>query len=645
MHAILQRLSNISVGNRLFLGFGLTCLLTLVVGVSGIQAISLLNESNQRAGGLSQVRALVLQIRVAERTFAHERSVASAQQVKQLLDEFGRFLHAHESLPAVASVQGTLREYQAEFESFDLLQQNALQARNSMQQQADEVRRSFEVVEQDFFDAAKGLDGSSGLSMDDAVSGANDVAELIRMLLSLRTLEFAHDLVPNAENYDAWTTYNAGLTATLDSQMRQVDGAHGEALNEAMSALRHYTEAFSGYRAGLQKSRASEVRLVEFSERMLKLVDTAYEQEAQALSTKTHEFLLGVAVITGLAIALGLSAAWLIRHLTLVPLRDTLAMARRVAAGDLGASRLAERQDEFGMLQSAMREMTENLRGLVGHIAGGVGHLSMATDELARLSRSTLEGMDRQSLEMEQTASAMQQMAASALSVAEDAERASAAALEADARASDGEQRVLQTVEQINRLSGGMQQTAISINLLDQESRGIVRVLEVIKGLAEQTNLLALNAAIEAARAGEHGRGFAVVADGVRTLAGRTRQSAVEIEDTIGKLLKVTTRVVDEMHSGLGLINDSALSAGEAGVSLEQITRSVSVIEQRNQQIATAAEQQSVVAGQVNASVTRVRDVTQLSVSATQQIDSSTRELVRLGGELQAMIQHFQINT
>ncbi|MBT8766710.1 HAMP domain-containing methyl-accepting chemotaxis protein [Metapseudomonas boanensis] len=645
MRAILQGLSNLSVGNRLFLGFGLTCLLTLVVGVSGFKAISLLSDSNRRAGDLSRVQALVLQVRVAERTFAHERSVASAERVKQQLDGLGRFLQGHGAFPAAPRVQAALREYRSEFESFDQLQRRALLARTSMQQQADEVRRSFEVVEQDFFDAAKGLDESSGLNADEAVNRANDVAELMRMLLTLRTLEFAHDLVPSVDNFDAWNTFDAGVTATLDSLMRQVDGAHEEALQEAKTALQRYTDAFVGYRTGLQNSRASETRLVEFSERMLKLVDGAYEQEAQALVRKTHGFLLGVGLITGLAIVLGLSAAWLIRQLTLAPLRDTLSMARRVAGGDLGADQLPERRDEFGLLQSAMRDMTASLRGLVGHIVVGIGQLSRATDELARLSRSTLDGMDRQSLETEQTSSAMQQMAASAQSVAEDAERASVAALEADARASDGEQRVQQTVEQINRLSGGMQQTATSINLLDQESQGIVRVLDVIKGLAEQTNMLALNAAIEAARAGEHGRGFAVVADGVRTLAGRTRQSAVEIGDTIGQLLKVTTQVVEEMQTGLGLMNDSAMLAGEAGASLEQITRIVSVIEQRNQQIAAAAEQQSVVAGHVNASVARVRNVTQLNVSATQEIDASTRELVRLGGELQAMIQHFRIDT
>ncbi|MEQ5837319.1 methyl-accepting chemotaxis protein [Marinobacter sp. NFXS9] len=644
MHAIFTSISHLSVGNRLFLGFGLTCLLTLVVGISGFQAISLLNDSNQRARDLSSIQAEVLQVRIAEKTFAQERSEAAAKQVKEQLDGLERFLREHPALVAVPEVQGVRGKYQVEFERFDQLQRRAVQARTNMQQQADEVRRSFEVVEQDFFDAAMGLDDSAGLRVAEAVRQANDMAELVRMQLTLRTLEFAHDLIPSAANYDAWYTYSAGVTATLESLLRRVEGPHREALEEAMTALQRYIDAFADYRLGLQSSKDSEAHLVTLSERMLDLVDEAHAQEALALERESRLFLLGVGAITGLAILLGLSAAWLIRRLTLIPLQDTLAMARCVAEGDLGADRLPRRRDEFGILQEAMRSMTSNLRELVGHIDDGVRQLSSATVELARLSVDTLDGMNRQCAETEQTSCAMQQMTATALAVAKDAEGASVAALEADGKASGGERLVQQVAEQIRQLSGEMRQTAVSIDLLDQESRGIVRVLEVIKGLAEQTNMLALNAAIEAARAGDHGRGFAVVAEGVRTLAGRTRQSADEIEQTIGQLLTVTERVVGKTQAGMDLLDDSVELTEQAGSALEQITRGVSVIEKRNQQIAAAAEQQNVVAGQVNDSVARISSVTQSNVCATQAIDASTRELVKLGERLQQLTQRFRVD-
>lgn len=642
MRALLLRLSNLSVGNRLYLGFGLTCLLTLVVGLSGFKVIDLLTEGNDRASDLSRVQGLVLRVQVAERTFAHRRDSEAAAEVRALVGQLSGYLNAHPGLPAHAELDGARSDYLEEFERFDRLQRDAVQARVKMQQQADDVRRSFETLEQDFFDAAKGLDDEAGISTAEAVNRANDVAELVRMLLVLRTLEFTWDLQPGAEHYDAWHTFNAGITENLESLTRQVEGAHRTALQAALSALQHYTDAFIAYRDGMDSSTSSQAHMMGLAQQMLDQTARAYDQEAAHTRQQSRRFLLGMGVILGLSMVLSVLAAWLIRRLTLEPLRDTLGMARRVADGDLREDLPPPRRDEFGELQQAMAGMTGNLRGLVGHIHRGVAQLSRATEGLGQLSRESLDGMDQQRSETEQTASAVQQLAASAQSVAEDGARASQAALDADSSAQRGEQVVLQMLGQIRLLSSDMQQTAGSITRLDEQSRSIVRVLEVIKALAEQTNLLALNAAIEAARAGEYGRGFAVVADGVRGLAGRTRQSAGEIEGTIEQLSQVTRQVVQEMQTGLTLIDESLMLAEEAGSSLESITRMASVIEQRNLQIAAAAEEQSSVADQVSGSVVRIRDVTQVNVAVTSKIDVATREIAGLGQELDVRIRRFR---
>jgi len=642
MRAILHGLSNRSVGNRLYLGFGLTCLLTLVVGLSGFKVIDLLTSGNARASDLSRVQLLVLQVQVGERTFAHQRSAEAAGQVRAQVAQLADYLHGHPGLPGRASLDDARGQYLEEFERFDRLQQEALQARIKMQQQADEVRRSFETLEQDFFDAAKGLDPESTLGSAEALDRANDVAELVRMLLTLRALEFTWDLQPSAEHYDAWRTFNAGITESLESLVRQVEGAHRSALQQALAALQHYTEAFTGYRDGLHTSTASQARMIGLAQQMLDLAAGAYDSEAGRLHQQSRGFLLGMGLILLLSMTLSVLAAWLIRRLTLEPLQETLVMARRVADGDLRDETPRPRHDEFGELQRAMHGMTGNLRGLVGHIHHGVARLSSATEGLERLSLQSLEGMDGQHGETEQTAGAVQQLAASALSVAEDGARASQAAMEADSSAQYGEQVVLKMLGQIRLLSCDMQQTASSMARLDEQSRSIARVLEVIKALAEQTNLLALNAAIEAARAGQHGRGFAVVADGVRGLAGRTRQSAEEIDSTVGQLLLVMDQVVREMQSGLALLDDSLGLAEQAGTSLEGITRMASIIEQRNLQIAAAARQQSQVTEQVSCSVGRIRDVTQMNVAATRKIDVATQEIAGLGRALAERIGCFR---
>ncbi|MDP3364608.1 MAG: methyl-accepting chemotaxis protein, partial [Pseudomonas sp.] len=181
-----------------------------------------------------------------------------------------------------------------------------------------------------------------------------------------------------------------------------------------------------------------------------------------------------------------------------------------------------------------------------------------------------------------------------------------------------------------------------SLEGLQQDVKGIVGVLDVIRAIAEQTNLLALNAAIEAARAGEQGRGFAVVADEVRALAKRAQDSTEEIESLIAGLQRMAKGAVQQMDSSRDLTRRTVELAGEAGDALGRITQAVSTIEQMNQQIAAAAEEQSAVAEAINESVTRVRDIGEQSATATEQTAASSAELARLGVELQELVRQFR---
>ncbi|WP_420848708.1 methyl-accepting chemotaxis protein [Pseudomonas silesiensis] len=237
----------------------------------------------------------------------------------------------------------------------------------------------------------------------------------------------------------------------------------------------------------------------------------------------------------------------------------------------------------------------------------------------------------------------MHEMTATVQEVARNAEQASQAAAAADGEAREGDKVVNEAIAQIERLASEVARSTEAMNVLQQESDKIGSVMDVIKAVADQTNLLALNAAIEAARAGEAGRGFAVVADEVRGLAQRTQKSTEEIEGLVAGLQNGTQQVSAVMNNSRTLTDSSVALTRKAGLSLENITRTVSNIQSMNQQIAAAAEQQSAVAEEISRSIINVRDVSEQTAAASDETAASSVELARLGNQLQMMVSHFRV--
>lgn len=348
---------------------------------------------------------------------------------------------------------------------------------------------------------------------------------------------------------------------------------------------------------------------------------------------------------TGLAIGLGIIITIATMRGVLVPLRTTNNILHDIAdgEGDLTIRVPVNSQDEIGELGSSFNTFADKLRGIMLQISSVTSDLSNAADSMAAVTEQTNCAIRKQGNATQMVTASANEMKTSSQEVASSAENASLAAHEADEEAKKGNRIVTEAVESINLLAGEVESSTEVISKVRSDSENIGAVLDVIKGVAEQTNLLALNAAIEAARAGEQGRGFAVVADEVRTLAQRTQDSAIEIENLIETLQAGAEHAVSSMGQSRDRVLATVEQASHAGQSLSTITTAVETISLMNSQIASAAEEQSAVAGEVSRNALNIQEMSEQTSIGADQIAASSVSLAELSQQLQNLVKQFKI--
>ena len=380
------------------------------------------------------------------------------------------------------------------------------------------------------------------------------------------------------------------------------------------------------------------------SEKMAALVQHLHEQsEARsvAINERTHtDEILGIAVLVVASLAVALLGLWLVNRQLLTPIKSLIDYITQLSHGHFDRPLSMQRQDELGTLAKAANTLREFLGSTFAQLKLGSDQLDAASRELHQISGLMTTGTREQFSRTDMVATAMHEMSATAQNVAENAASAAQAADQADRTAHEGEQVMQETIGGIALMGGEIDNTAEVIRRLDEDSRRISTVLEVIRSIAEQTNLLALNAAIEAARAGEQGRGFAVVADEVRTLAKRTADSTAEINKIIDKVQSGTQAAVAAIASSQALSSKSVDQVTEAGQKLQGITVLIGQIHDMNQQIATAAEEQSLVVEDIARNLLDIKTIaTENEANAVRTQDASKQLHETAGGLNQAMRQ------
>ncbi|WP_339469436.1 methyl-accepting chemotaxis protein [Pseudomonas capeferrum] len=367
-------------------------------------------------------------------------------------------------------------------------------------------------------------------------------------------------------------------------------------------------------------------------------------EEASQRSSDVADQALTAIIGSLLVIMLVLAAiATLLTRSIVVPLADAVAVAERVATGDLTQNIQVTGRDEPALLLLALGRMQESLRDTLRKIAASSDQLASASEELHTVTEDTSRGLHQQSAEIDQAATAVNQMTAAVEEVANNAVSTADASKGADRTTRDGRDQVNQALASIQHLVDDVTGTSAEIEQLASNANEISRVLDVIGAIAGQTNLLALNAAIEAARAGEAGRGFAVVADEVRALAHRTQQSTAEIEQMIVGIQTGTERAVTAMHSSQGRAAGTLEVAQGAGQALEVIAEAIASINQRNLVIASASEEQAQVAREVDRNLVNIRDLAMQTSAGANQTSAAAQDLSQLAVDLNGMVAQFKV--
>ncbi len=580
LQALAGKFTHLTVGKKLGLGFALLLLLAVVIAGTGAQYLHIIESRADRIDFSNRLNEEINQAKYNRAMYGQtyrpeyiQNNRANIENAVKLIDQ-GQALdwdaQSRKDLQRLVTLIGEYQQQQKVFEQ-------AVTAKDAVRQSwnMSEVQASLSQVERQL------TNGDLQLAFIQLNQKLTQVRYGARGLLLSLNKETEAPLMAAID--DARDAANALSRRVSDAQRPQ--------LQPLLAALDDYKNRIAAYLPAYEHEQQISRQLGERAQAIGMLVNAFMQDELVQTRNNINLAQLQMGITTLIAIIAGVLIAWRITLQITRPLHSTLAMAERIAGGDLRQAQTSTRRDELGQLLNAVAAMSQNLRTMIEKIQMGVSQVSTASAEIAAGNTDLSSRTEQQAAAVEETAASMEQLTATVKQNADNAHHANQLATDASQTAQQGGKLVENVVSTMRDISSSSQR--------------IAEITTVINGIAFQTNILALNAAVEAARAGEQGRGFAVVASEVRSLASRSAQAAKEIEGLIAES-------VSRVKTGTELVEST-------GNTMEQIVRSVTHVRDIMAEIAAASDEQTRGIAQIGQAIVEMDHTTQQNAALVEE--------------------------
>jgi methyl-accepting chemotaxis protein len=620
---------NLTIKNKLYtiaIGVSLTIIVIIGVMFNGLKGINILGHAVYELG---EAKASILMLRRNEKDFLARKDLKYVKafeenivQLREELDSLKKDLIAEDlETKKVEEFWGGVQQYQQTFNNIVKLEQKiGLTPKSGLYGQLLAAVHAVEV----------------------SLEAENEQQILINMLM-LRRHEKDFMLRQDMKYPKKFDQEFAVMITHLDQSA--LNNTTKENIHQNLQAykakfddmVKNYQRKGLRSKAGLMGEMRKAIHTSEKSLEALQLELPLVIKQVQQESTRNtfiiaaFFWLLNVGMI--IYLAKGISRTIIHVNTDILEISSDGDLSRRIE--EIG-------DDELTSVARCVNKLLSEFQQLIGTVRSSTQLLGTAASELEGSARITEQEMSKQHLETEQAGTAMNEMSATVQEVATSTNNASEQAAKAENLATQGQIIVQEASATINRLAETLGEGSNVIAKLENETNSIGSILDVIREIADQTNLLALNAAIEAARAGEQGRGFAVVADEVRGLASRTQKSTQEIQHKIETLQGEAHEAVQVMTQGQEHGTSGVQQINQVSTSLEGMVQAVALINDMNTQIATAAEEQSVVASEIDKNITLIRDSSDNVTTRAKDTVKQSLKVIELTEDLNSQIERFK---